>query len=215
MASLLAGPAAFAAEEQVRWAAELLPGEGSPAALAPVPPAAGAAESPEEEPPLAGGRAPPLRGVRFAAMSAPGPSGARPEHLREALAARSRQASNRLLTALDSLMAAAARGVLPEGMRWLTRSRLVFLKKKHGFKPRPIRVGELLRRMVAKRLVHDHRGELQRFFLRRRQSGIAIPGGAEALVHVRADLEAHARAGHAGPLVAVGLDLVNAFLRFF
>ena len=52
-----------------------------------------------------------------------------------------------------------------------------FLKKKQGVKPRPIRVGELLRRMVAKRLVHDHRGELQRFFLRRRQFGIAIPGG--------------------------------------
>ena len=132
-------------------------------------------------------------------MSAPGPSGARPEHLREALAARSRQAANRLLSAVDSLMAVAARGGLPEELRSLTRSRLVFLNKKHGVKPRPIRVGELLRRMVAKRLAHDNRGELQRFFLRRRQFGIAISVGAEALVHVRADLEAHARAGHDGP----------------
>ena len=80
-----------------------------------------------------------LAGVRFPALSAAGPSGARPEHLREALAIRKRPLANRLLRAVGELIDAASSGALPECGRWLLSSRLVFLQKKSGPAPRPIR----------------------------------------------------------------------------
>eukprot|EP00969_Alexandrium_andersonii_P065063 2864470-Alexandrium_andersonii.AAC.1 len=72
-------------------------------------------------------------------MSGPGPSGARPEHLEELLAARRRSAVNRLLRAADGLVEHARRGALPESARWLLASRLVYLRKPSGPAPRPIR----------------------------------------------------------------------------
>ena len=213
VAALTSEVAEFPAPQQVQWATELLPGaereegtevtSGGPHAAAAVADAAGCSD-----------RGPPLRGVRFPAMSAPGPSGTRPEHLREALSVRSRPVANRLLSALGQFIDAASSGSLPEGLRWITRSRLVFLRKKSGPKPRPIRVGEVLRRIVAKRLVHDHRSSLCRFFLGRRQFGVAVPGGADALIQFRMDMEAHFRNRPEKPLVAVDVDLVNAFPRF-
>ena len=74
-------------------------------------------------------RGSPLRGVRFPAMPAAGPSGTRPEHLREAIAVRSRPVANRLISALGEFIDAARTGKLPPGLRWITRSRLVFLRK--------------------------------------------------------------------------------------
>ena len=67
---------------QHRWGTELLPVSSRPEA-------AQAASSGEayDEGDLSG---PALVGVRFRAMSAPGPSGSRPEHLRELLAVRDR-----------------------------------------------------------------------------------------------------------------------------
>ena len=98
-----------------------------------------------------------LRGVRFRALSGAGPSGARPEHLRELVAVRDRRVSNSLLGALDNFVAAASKGDLPDAARWVLSSRLVFLRKKTGRAPRPIRVGELWRRVIAKRLLDEHR----------------------------------------------------------
>ena len=111
-------------------------------------------------------------------MSAPGHSGARPEHLREALGVRSRSAGNRQLSALSAFLDQAASGALIPEMHWLARSRLVFIAKKSAPKPRPTRVGELLRRVVAKRLARDHQSTLRHFFAARRQFGVALPGGA-------------------------------------
>ena len=42
------------------------------------------------------------------------------------------------------------RGTLPTSAHWLTDSRVVFLRKPGTDQPRPIRVGELWRRVVAK-----------------------------------------------------------------
>ena len=48
------------------------------------------------------------------------------------------------------------------------------MKKKTGPKPRPIRVGELWRRVVAKRIVHDRRADMQKAMLDCNQLGVAI-----------------------------------------
>ena len=129
------------------------------------------------------------------------------------LAVRSRPVANRLYAALSAFLDMAESGELPESLRWLTRSRLIFLRKKNSAKPRPIRVGEVLRRCAAKRLAHDHRAELRRFFLKHGQYGVSIPGGADALVQFRMEMEAHLRELDV-PMVALDLDLVNAFPRF-
>ena len=215
--------AALSDPQQIRWATELLPRDGGTASSETmtveqehVLAGADGMASPED---VAGtirsDRGSPLRGVRFPAMSAAGPSGTRPEHLREAIAVRSRPVANRLISALGEFIDAARTGKLPPGLRWITRSRLVFLQKKAGPKPRPIWVGEMLRRLVAKRLVHDHQPYLRRFFMDKRQYGVAIPGGADALLQFRHSLEAHFRDHPEVALVALDLDLVNAFPRFY
>ena len=79
-----------------------------------------------------------MSGIRFPAMSAAGPSGARPEHVKEMLAIRRRSIANGLYKAISALRKAGEKGSLPECARWILGSRLVFLKKKAGPKPRPI-----------------------------------------------------------------------------
>ena len=54
----------------------------------------------------------PLKGIRFAPMSAPGPGGARPEHTRELLSIRRRSIANRYLRYLAKLIDAALAGSL-------------------------------------------------------------------------------------------------------
>ena len=79
-----------------------------------------------------------LRGVRFSALSAAGPSGARPEHLRDLLSARSRTATSRMHTATAVMISNGVRETPPDYCRWILDSRLVFLKKKRSETPRPI-----------------------------------------------------------------------------
>ena len=206
--------AAAAADALPAGAADAAAGAAAPAApAAPVPGAPLEAPAPAEQP---GGHAP-LAGVRFRACSAPGPSGARPEHLRELVACRDRRASARLQRAVGLLCDQAAAGALCEGARWLLESRLVFLRKKRGPAPRPIRIGELWRRVIAKRLLHVHRDAVQAACRAARQFGVGEPGGADALVHWRVLLEEllAGGAGHGvdpGDAVAViDVDLANAF----
>ena len=71
----------------------------------------------------------PLAGVRFGPESAPGPSGRRPEHLRDMLACSRRRAVNRLQHALGDMQDMALTGKLPECWDWILNSRLVFLAK--------------------------------------------------------------------------------------
>jgi hypothetical protein len=140
-------------------------------------------------------------GVRFAALSAPGPSGLRAEHLRAfgmSRVARSRQAYE---DAMRAFVATAIRGELPvASCWWLTDSSLTFARKPGAAEdaaPRPLRVGETLRRYVAKRIASAERAHMQRVFARRRQFGVACPGGAESLIHYRL-LTRELFASHAG-----------------
>lgn len=72
---------------------------------------------------------------RFAALSAPGPSGERAEHLAECLETRRVVVKRRLHRALDHLTVRAARGTLPKGANWLLHTQLTFLKKDREGEP--------------------------------------------------------------------------------
>ena len=77
--------------------------------------------SEDEEPPRGYG----LAGVHFKAMSAPGPSGARPEHLREFVAVRDRKIASRLIRAIGKFIEVGISGHLRTEARWILNARLV------------------------------------------------------------------------------------------
>ena len=130
-----------------------------------------------------------LKGVRFKTLSAPGPSGARPEHLKELLACGNKRVAREFARNIGKFVAATSEGHLPEEARFILDSRLVYLRKKHGKVPRPIRVGELWRRVIAKRLVFDNQTDVASVCKQARQFGVGLPGGADVLVHMRLVLE--------------------------
>ena len=208
------GPINLSAADQVRHATSLLPCSSRPETAC-----ANIADDEIRSAPFLGAQSTygtddaehPLRGVRFGPLSAPGPSGARPEHIKEALMAKSRPVTNKLLRSLERLEKAASKGTLPETMGWLRRSRLMYLKKKTGVKLRPIRIGEILRRIISKRSVRTHRSRIQLGVKAHRQGAVAIPRGCEALVHFRDLVERAASTGTIDPLVSVDSDLANCF----
>ena len=102
----------------------------------------------------------------------------RPEHLNEALLVRRRAVASRLLRAVAGLVREGAAGGLPASARWIFRSRAAFLRKHGTDVPRPIRAGELWRRVIAKRLMADGRERIQKLLVEHRQCGVAPPGSA-------------------------------------
>ena len=149
--------------------------------------------------------------MRFVALSAPGPSGGRPEHIQEALQAKSRTVTGKLLQSLGRFESKALAGALPSSMRWIARSRLVYLKKKDGDKPRPIRIGEVIKRIASKRAVRADRQTIETKMREMRQWGVGTPGGCEALVHFRNLVEHAATSGSIEPLVCLDTELENCF----
>ena len=113
-------------------------------------------------------------------------STARPEHLGEFATVRDRRRAKTIPAPIGRLVDSAAQGALCDAARPALDSRLVFLRKKSGAAPPPIRVGELRRRAMAKRAIDaDRCPEICRAA---RLFGVAAPGGAEGLVHFRARL---------------------------
>jgi len=72
----------------------------------------------------------PLDGVRYAKLTAPGPSGFRPEHLKDLLSVPRIRDVNHYRRSLAALHATMAVGLLPDAARWLTRTRLIWQRKK-------------------------------------------------------------------------------------
>ena len=179
-ASLHTEAAEFSAAEQAEWGAALLPCSTRPTAAVsrcvPMERPEGAEVCDEHDIANTGYA---LQGVKFRAMSAPGPSGARPEHLRELVAVRDRRVASLLLAAVDRFVRTGVAGELCDAARWLLGSRLVFLRKKSGPKARPIRVGEFGRRVMAKRFVHASRERIQHVCLVARQFGVAVACDSE------------------------------------
>ena len=80
--------------------------------------------------------------------------------------------------------------------------------------PRPVRVGEVLRRSVGKANCKRHAEQIRARLLRRRQVGVAVPGACEGLVHAQRAAEGLLRTGAYGPWVVADLDLVSCFCHF-
>ena len=198
--------AAMSADDERAWAAKLLPCDGGLPRAPDAQPAA-AVHDDDVDP-----AASPLEGVRFAALSGPGPSGARPEHLRDMLNCGRRRVANRLLRALQVTEALAAAGRLPDAWRWMLDSRLVYIKKKGSATPRPIRVGELWRRVISKWLLHRHVPTVREAMLKNHQYGASVPGGREAVVHARRTFREVVQAcPELGVWAEVDIDFINAF----
>ena len=127
--------------------------------------------------------------MRFAPLSAAGPSGQRPEHLQDMLACSRKACTMRFLRVLATLIQKGEAAELPQCLDWLRDSRLVFLAKKKSAKPRPVRIRELWRRVIAKRVLALSHALVQQRLLERRQFGVAIPGGVEALAPGEGNLQ--------------------------
>ncbi len=205
--------AQLTSEDEKRWARELLPDSARPAASA-VPAGAANADAPPavEDPGENHEALQPLTGVRFGPESAPGPSGRRPEHLQAMLTCRRRRSLNRLLRALHSMEKLALEGNLPDCWQWILGTRLVFIGKKNSTKPRPIRVGELWRRVIAKHALHRFQGRIRQHMIRARQFGVCVPGGTETLIHARSVLEECIQSDPGnGVWAVIDLDWANCY----
>jgi len=141
----------------------------------------------------------------FPEDSAPGPSGARAQHLKDALTPADKGPVLEALTPLTQLLAngCAPREVAP----FLAGAGLVALPKAKGG-VRPIAVGELLRRLTAKLLCAEVKDEAHSYTFPA-QVGVATPLGAETAVHVvRQWME---RQEGSNTKAALKLDFRNAF----
>ena len=115
----------------------------------------------------------------FPRGSGPGPSGLRPQHLKDALLPGFRDELLRHAAGVANIL---VRGEAPTSVQpWLCGASLVALPKPDGTH-RPIAVGEVWRRLVGKALL-EFSGDDIRAALEPIQVGVGTSGGAEAIVH--------------------------------
>ena len=118
----------------------------------------------------------------FKAGSAPGPTGLRAEHLKEALSASATHLSMKALNALTSLVNNLSVGKLPaEVSECFSGARLFAGRKKDGGF-RPIAVGNILRRLTSKCIMNAVSAKAAAI-LRPFQFGVGVKGGCEAVIH--------------------------------
>lgn len=142
----------------------------------------------------------------FPAGSGAGPSGLRPQHLKDSISHLSNEAGQRLLVSLTSLVNLILRGEVPRVVQpLLFGANLLSLEKKCGG-VRPIAVGESIRRLAAKcasRIATQKLSDI----LSPIQLGTGTRYGAEAAAHAsRAFLEAMS-----DDMVFLKVDFSNAF----
>ena len=124
-----------------------------------------------------------LRGAKsFPIGSAPGPSGFRPSHLKEAAGCPSPDQAGQFLSRLTRFVNLLAAGRIPPSViPHLCGATLLASRKKNGGH-RPIAVGEVLRRLVSKCLA-AHTRQTAVSILSPLQLGVGVKGGCEAIVH--------------------------------
>ena len=124
-----------------------------------------------------------LKAIRsFPAASAGGPSGLKAAHLKEAISCTSPTSADKALSSLTELANLFVSGRAPrEAYNGLCSANLFAAKKKSGG-IRPIAVGEVFRRMVAKCSSMMLRSTVTST-LAPLQLGVATQGGCEAIVH--------------------------------
>ena len=226
--SLLGGVKSLSPDEQRQWSSKLFPRAASGRRThAPAPPSADAsANAPPVTPPVQAPEAQqspnensssdpldghPLKGISFPPMSGPGPSGTRPEHVKDMLGTSKRALRTRLLKLLDKAIEMGIAGTLPNSCRWILGTAATFLTKPGKDTPRPIRCGEWLRKVIAKVLLRRYRGKIRKRMLELMQFGVQMPGGCEALYHARQTIEECAARGELGEIAVVDVDMANFF----
>ena len=134
-------------------------------------------------PPLSLSEAVVLKAVRsFPSGSAPGPSGLRPSHLREAVSCPAPDRARLVLKSLTIFVNALAAGRTPPSvLPHLCGATLLACQKKNGGL-RPIAVGEVLRRLISKCLATASRRTANNY-LAPLQLGVSVKGGCEAIIH--------------------------------
>ena len=139
--------------------------------------------------------------------SAPGPSGLRPSHLREAVGCPSPDQANLVLASLTKFVNSLAAGRAPPPIiPHFCGATLLACKKRSGGH-RPIAVGEVLRRLVSKCLAILVRSPTISL-LSPLQLGVSVRGGCEAIVHATSHLMSSLPDKQRWSLQ---LDFVNAF----
>ena len=203
---LVSSMLSFTEQEDMRWAQELLPTSnlGSAAHCDPhLAPSPALPESTWDRP---------FSGLHNAALTAPGPTGTRPEHITDLLNVPRRIHANKI-DSCCALPRCSAGSPLAPCLLQLGGS------LEHGSAGNarkmasraPIKMGEFLRSAYAKRLVNLSQVHLRTKTLRMHQWGVNLPGACEALCHWRGTIEPLVLNGTFEPLVAADLDLVNMF----
>jgi len=118
----------------------------------------------------------------FPSSSAPGPSGLRPTHLREAALCQCFSARNRACLALLAFVRMLASGRAPPNITPLLCGASLLACQKKGGGLRPIAVGEVLRRLTSKCLAFTVNPAAAQL-LAPVQVGVGVRGGCEAVVH--------------------------------
>ena len=159
--SLVSDMMQMSKDDDLKWAQQLLPvaTDHSQAVSQPAEPRPPNPEAAEQAAAFDAEHSP-LKGVRYSALTAPGPSGMRPEHMSDMLSVPRRAHANRLLRALAKLHYAIDGGSLVPESRWISNTRQCWQRKKNG-KPRPIKMGEFLRSSYAEHVVHANRQLVQ------------------------------------------------------
>ena len=145
----------------------------------------------------------------FPSGSAAGPSGLRPQHLKDAVSSSANEAGNQLLASATEFCNLFLRGDLPEFIKpILSGATLIYLAKKCGG-IRPIAIGETLRRLIAKCVSRRMLRKFQSFF-EPLQLGAGSRNEREAASHAAREYIASACADEA----FVKIDFSNAFNSF-
>jgi hypothetical protein len=118
----------------------------------------------------------------FPQGTAPGPSRLRASHLKEAIGMRSQEQNDSTLSAITRVVNLLANGSCPPAVvPFLCGATLIPINKKTGGL-RPIAVGEVLRRLVAKCFTFSLAQKAAQL-LAPLQVGVSVKGGCESVVH--------------------------------
>ena len=118
----------------------------------------------------------------FSNFTAAGPSNMYPEHLLHAVMCGVSDQSKKSTTNITKLVNLASTGQLPSFVAPTFCSTLLTALKKTKRRVRPIAVGEILRRLIAKCIAQEASSEAVELFSFR-QLGVAVKCGAESIVH--------------------------------
>ena len=131
-----------------------------------------------------------MKAIRSArAGAAPGPSGLRYEHLKEAISTMCPGSGQRALSAITGFLNLLSQGKVPAQVKpYFFGARLfATIKKVDDF--RPVAVGNVLRRLASKCFAFKSVPEMSAY-LRPLQFGIGVKSGCEGIIHaIRAILE--------------------------